>query len=62
MGQMNATDANNIITEVDILNGEGPPFWGFEKMDTPLSVGRDSTRQNVYMTYKKGVKRESLGI
>lgn len=62
MGQMNATDANNIITEVDVLNGEGPPFWGFEKMDTPLSVGRSATTQNVYMTYKKGVKRESLGI
>lgn len=57
MAELSAAEANNIITEVDILNGEGPPFFGFERMDTPLSYGKAGRSENVYMTYRRGVKK-----
>lgn len=55
--QMTDSDLNNIITEIDVINGDGPPFWGFEKISTPLSKGRNGQTEDVYMTYRKGVKR-----
>jgi len=56
MGQLNATQVDNLITEVDVLNGEGPPFYGFEKMSTPLSTPRSSQGESAYMTFRRGRK------
>jgi hypothetical protein len=58
MSQLNETQTNNLVTEIDILNGDDRPFWGFEKLSPPLSTGRPGQTENAYLTYRRGVKRE----
>lgn len=58
MGQLNATQAANLITEVDVLNGEGPPFYGFEKITPQLSTAHSAQGENAYMTFRRGRKGE----
>jgi hypothetical protein len=58
MGQLNVTQMDNLISEVDVLNGEGPPFYGFEKMTPQLSTARNAQGENAYMTFRRGRKSE----
>lgn len=58
MGQLNATEVDNLITEIDVVNGEGPPFYGFEKVSPQLSTARSTQGENSYMTFKRGKKSE----
>ncbi|KAG8814505.1 hypothetical protein FRC18_001941 [Serendipita sp. 400] len=59
MGEMltkNVTQTADLIMELDVLNGEGRPFYGFEKLDPPLAIGKPGQSENVHLIYKRGVK------
>lgn len=55
MSELNSSD--NLITEIDILDGDGRPFYGFDKLSTPLYPGRSGQSDNVFLTYRRGVQR-----
>ncbi|EJU03587.1 Metallo-dependent phosphatase [Dacryopinax primogenitus] len=44
----------DIITEIDVLWGEGPAWLGFEKLQ-PAIVERNSKVDSVWLTYRRGV-------
>lgn len=58
MGEMNAEEKNNIITEIDILFGEDRPWYGFEKLEPPVTPEEEDRVSSVYVTYRRGVKRK----
>lgn len=60
--QLNSTQADRLITEIDILNGDGRPWYGFDKLSTPVSLARPGQSENVYLTYRRGVKGTILII
>lgn len=47
----NATQ--KIITEVDVLYGDGPAWWTFEKIPTPVTGGKGKI-EPVWITYRRG--------
>lgn len=56
------TDAerkNDIVTELDVLFGSDQPWYGFEKTDKATFDG-DSKAEAVWLTYRKGIKRECV--
>ena len=56
---MDLPDIDNMVTEIDILNGEGRPFYGFEKLDPPLATGRAGQSEDVHLVYRRGIKSKS---
>ncbi|KZT52988.1 Metallo-dependent phosphatase [Calocera cornea HHB12733] len=44
-----------IITELDIIRGEGPAWYGFEKL-SPAIIPRSNKFDSVWLTYRRGVK------
>lgn len=56
MSELSSSD--NLITEVDVLNGDGRPFYGFDKLSTPIYQGRPGQNENVFLAYRRGVKRK----
>jgi hypothetical protein len=61
MQEMGAEEKNNIITEIDILFGEDRAWFGFEKLDPPVTPEQEGRISSVFVTYRRGVKRESTG-
>ena len=58
------TDAerkNDLITELDVIYGEGVPWYGFERLSPPTTPEIKNRRQSVYITFRRGVKRTCLG-
>ena len=60
MQEMSADEKNNIITEIDVLFGEDRPWFGFEKLDPPVTPEQEDL-SSVFVTYRRGVKRKSTG-
>lgn len=56
---LSTDDKRNLITELDILYGDGSPWYGFEKLEGPptMDAGSGPGRVNVWLTYRRGVKR-----
>ena len=56
------TDAerkNNIITVIDVLFGSDQPWYGFEKLERPVAPKNEGKKwENVWLTVRKGIKRE----
>ena len=52
---------NNIVTEIDVLFGKDQPWYGFDKVEHAAydGVGR---AEPVWVTYRKGIKRESMRL
>ncbi|KAF7430650.1 hypothetical protein PC9H_006359 [Pleurotus ostreatus] len=46
----------DLITELDILYGENPPWFGFSKVDPPITAEQEGRIQSVWLTYRRGVK------
>lgn len=61
LAQMSANEQQNeLVTELDVLFGDDQPWYGFEKLDRPvLEQKAIIKRESVWITYRKGVKRES---
>src|ERR1700761_1691643 len=51
-------DKNKLVTELDVLFGESKPFWGFERLETPINEGKEGKLDPVWLTYRRGVTGE----
>jgi len=58
MNEMTAEEKANLITEVDVLFGEDRPWYGFEKVEPPVTPENEGKVDSVYVTYRRGVKRK----
>lgn len=58
MQEMSAEEKNNIITEIDVLFGEDRAWYGFEKLEPPVTPEQEGRISSVHMTYRKGVVRK----
>ncbi|KAF8556455.1 Metallo-dependent phosphatase [Imleria badia] len=56
MQEMNAEEKDNIITEIDVLFGEDRPWFGFEKLEPPVTPEKPGHIASVFVTYRRGVK------
>jgi hypothetical protein len=52
-----AEQKQNLVTELDLVYGEGAPWFGFERADGPPTMEPSSDRQPVYLTLRRGTKR-----
>lgn len=55
--QLNDTQATNLITEIMVHYGDGRTWYGFDKLPTPVSVGKKGATETVYLSYRRGVRR-----
>ncbi|EIM92818.1 Metallo-dependent phosphatase [Stereum hirsutum FP-91666 SS1] len=55
-GEMTAEEKQNLITEIDVTYGDGNPWFGFEKLSPATTERQEGLRENVWLTYRKGVK------
>lgn len=53
---MTAEEKQNLITEIDVTYGDGNPWFGFEKLSPATTERQEGLRENVWLTYRKGVK------
>lgn len=52
-------DQPEVITEVDVLYGEGRPFFGFERAQGDVIMATEGTRwEQVSLTYRRHPKSE----
>lgn len=58
MQEMSAEDKSNFITEIDVLFGEDRTWFGFDKLEPPVTPEQEGRISSVYVTYRKGVKRK----
>ncbi|KZT07407.1 Metallo-dependent phosphatase [Laetiporus sulphureus 93-53] len=58
LAQMTMTERQtDLVTELDVLFGDNQPWYGFEKLDTPVLEGKAIIqRESVWLTYRRGVK------
>jgi hypothetical protein len=52
---------NELITELDATFGEDVPWFGFEKLNPPTTPHVQNKWTSAYITFRRGVKRTSLG-
>lgn len=55
-GEMTAEEKQSLITEIDVTYGDGNPWFGFEKLSPATTERQEGLRENVWLTYRKGVK------
>ncbi|PCH44068.1 Metallo-dependent phosphatase [Wolfiporia cocos MD-104 SS10] len=57
LAQMSARERQDeLITEIDVLFGDDQPWYGFTRLDPPVSEGtRLLQRESVWITYRRGV-------
>ena len=48
---------NDLVTELDVLFGADTPWYGFERIDRAAFDGDDKV-EPVWLTYRKGIRRE----
>jgi hypothetical protein len=48
----------DLVTELDVLFGEDRPWYGFERLDPPVIPEVQNQVESVWVTYRRGVKRE----
>lgn len=58
LGEMGTEEKQQIITEIDVLYGEDRPWYGFEKVEPPVTSPKVDMIEGVYVTYRRGVKRK----
>ncbi|KAI0315885.1 Metallo-dependent phosphatase [Amylostereum chailletii] len=49
------TDKQNVITELDVIYGDGQPWYGFDKL-SPATMVAGSGRVTTWLTFRRGVK------
>ncbi|KAI0054414.1 Metallo-dependent phosphatase [Artomyces pyxidatus] len=54
--EMTTEERQELITEVDVLFGDGEPWFGFEKLEPATTEAQQGRRENVWVTYRRGVK------
>jgi hypothetical protein len=58
LGDMSDDERQSLITELDVVYGDGNPWYGFERL-TPPTMEKSARSENVSLTVRRGVKRES---
>ena len=58
MQEMSPEEKDDIITEIDVLFGQDRPWYGFEKLEPPVTPAEDGRISSVSVTFRKGVKRK----
>jgi hypothetical protein len=48
----------DVITELDVLFGEDRPWYGFQKVQTPIHSEVERRLESVWLTYRKAVQRQ----
>lgn len=49
---------NQLITEIDVTYGDDRPWYGFERLERPVTSSDASKHlESVWLTVRKGVKR-----
>ncbi|ETW79354.1 hypothetical protein HETIRDRAFT_64651 [Heterobasidion irregulare TC 32-1] len=56
LSDMTAEEKSELITELDVLYGDGQPWFGFDKLAPPTTEAQPGRRENVWLTYRRGVK------
>ncbi|THH19807.1 hypothetical protein EW146_g1433 [Bondarzewia mesenterica] len=56
LGNMVPEEKSQLITEVDVLYGDGAPWYGFEKVEPATTEAQAGRRENVWLTYRRGTK------
>jgi len=55
--EMTPKDRQNIVTEIDINFGNDDPWYGFEKLQPPTTIGHNKV-ENVFVSVRRGLKCE----
>lgn len=50
-------EIKDVITELDVMYGDGKPWYDFEKVKPEVSKGIEGKTDSVWLTYRKGVNR-----
>ncbi|TFY74616.1 hypothetical protein EWM64_g9396, partial [Hericium alpestre] len=56
LGDMSTEERAELITEVDVLYGDGQPWFGFEKLSPPTMDAQGRRKENTWLTIRRGVK------
>lgn len=51
--QLSQNETRNLITELDVVYGAGPPMYGFETLDPEVTAGRADV-DPVKVAYRRG--------
>ncbi|KAH7913045.1 Metallo-dependent phosphatase-like protein [Hygrophoropsis aurantiaca] len=54
--EMSAEEKAQLITEIDVIFGEDRPWYGFDKLEPPVTPEKTGRLESVYVTYRRGVK------
>jgi hypothetical protein len=46
----------DLITELDVLFGEDQPWYGFTRLEPPITPEKEGRTEEVSLTYRRGVK------
>jgi hypothetical protein len=58
LADMSDDDRQSLITEIDVIFGDGDPWYGFEKLSPP-TMDKSPRTESVSLTIRRGVKRAS---
>ena len=58
LGDMSDDERKSLITELDVVYGDGDPWYGFERL-TPPTMEKSARSENVSITVRRGAKCES---
>ena len=58
LGDMSDSEQQSLITELDVIYGDGDPWYGFEK-PSPPTMEMSANRESVSISLRRGVKRAS---
>ncbi|KAH8116363.1 Metallo-dependent phosphatase [Phellopilus nigrolimitatus] len=56
MSDLSTDEKQNLITELDVLFGEDRPWYGFERIEPPTTLGQEGRTDSGWLTYRRGVK------
>jgi hypothetical protein len=56
LADMSDDERQSLITELDVIYGDGDPWYGFEKL-TPPTTEKSANRESVSISIRRGVKR-----
>jgi len=58
---MSDDERQSLITELDVVYGDGEPWYGFERLSPPTTE-KSARSESVSITMRQGVKRASFAV
>lgn len=53
--ELSNPEKHQLVTEIDVTYGDDKPWYGFERLERPVT---SSTETTVWLTIRRGVKRK----